>query len=80
MPLANIVTEPAVGFGVAGGLIFLHQSYAEALNSGVPPRKEYLKPQFEKAGNLFELFGIIQSCPLFFYQRRHYEGSKVGIA
>jgi alpha-N-arabinofuranosidase len=26
------------------------------LNSGIPPRKEYLRPQFDEAGNLFELF------------------------
>jgi len=37
VPIASIITEPAVGLGVAGGLMFMHQSYAEARATGSPP-------------------------------------------
>ena len=29
MPVVNLITEPAVGFGVAGGLVFVHRPKEE---------------------------------------------------
>ena len=49
-PLVSVVTEPAVGYGVSGGLIFIHQSMEESQKEGRPPSMSALGGLYTENG------------------------------